>query len=113
MTATVAVYKNVGDRHRRTTRPPLCIMALKVFGRGLAVSLVVCSVLASAPSGPWDAFNFAPPSRTVYARYVHQTGGNVTGATDLLSEGSATLSGSGSYVTLDFGYEVRLADIRP
>ncbi|KAI0724800.1 Six-hairpin glycosidase [Fomitopsis betulina] len=81
-------------------------MALKVFGRGLAVSLVVCSVLASAPSGPWDAFNFAPPSRTVYARYVHQTGGNVTGATDLLSEGSATLSGSGSYVTLDFGYEV-------
>lgn len=81
-------------------------MALKVLGRGLVLSLVARSVLASAPSGPWDAFNFAPPSRTVYARYVRQTGGNVTGATNLLSEGSATLSGNASYVTLDFGYEV-------
>ena len=73
----------------------------------VVLSSLATSVLGSAPSGPWDAFNFAPPSRTVYPRYVRQTGGNVSDATSLLlTEGSATLSGNGSYVTLDFGYEV-------
>ncbi|KZT65106.1 glycoside hydrolase family 78 protein [Daedalea quercina L-15889] len=75
-------------------------------GRVLGLLLLATSALGAAPSGPWDAFNFAPPSRTVYPRYVRQSGGNVTGATNLLSEGSTTLSGNGSYVTLDFGYEV-------
>ena len=73
----------------------------------VVLSALATSVLGSAPSGPWDAFNFAPPSRTVYPRYVRQTGGNISDATSLLlSAGSATLSGNGSYVTLDFGYEV-------
>ncbi|KAH9837900.1 Six-hairpin glycosidase [Rhodofomes roseus] len=77
------------------------------LGRVLCLLFLTTSVLASAPSGPWDAFNFAPPARTVYARYIRETGGNVAGATNLLSEGSAALSGDGSYVTLDFGFEVR------
>ena len=60
----------------------------------------------SAPNGPWDAFNFAPVSRTVYPRAVWETYGNVTNAENILSNGSLTLSGDGSYVALDFGYEV-------
>jgi hypothetical protein len=64
-------------------------------------------VLATAPSGAWDAFNLAPSSRTVYATTIHGTSGNVTGAANLLStSGIAVLSGDGSYVTLDFGKEV-------
>ena len=60
----------------------------------------------SAPSGPWDEFNFAPESRTVYPRAVWGTYGNVTNAENVISDGSLTLSGNGSYVALDFGYEV-------
>lgn len=60
----------------------------------------------SAPSGPWDAFNFAPESRTVYPRSVRETYGNVTDAEGVLSNGSLIISGDGSYVALDFGYEV-------
>ena len=62
----------------------------------------------SAPNGPWDAFNFAPESRTVYPRSVWKTYGNVTNAENVVSNGSLTLSGDGAYVALDFGYEVRL-----
>ncbi|KAH9919649.1 Six-hairpin glycosidase [Fomitopsis serialis] len=76
------------------------------LGRVLGLLLLTAPALGTAPSGPWDTFNFAPPSRTVHARYVRETGGNITGAANLLSEGSATLSGTASYVTLDFGYEV-------
>ncbi|KZT68695.1 glycoside hydrolase family 78 protein [Daedalea quercina L-15889] len=59
-----------------------------------------------APSGPWDAFNFAPASRTVYPRSIREYSGNVTSASSILSNGSLTLSGDESYVVLDFGYEV-------
>ena len=64
--------------------------------------------LGSAPNGPWDAFNFAPDSRTVWPRSVNRAVGSVRGAGNLLTKtGIATLSGSQSYLTLDFGVEVR------
>ncbi|KZP33078.1 glycoside hydrolase family 78 protein [Athelia psychrophila] len=64
--------------------------------------------LAIAPSGPWDAFNYSPANRTVVAVNIHSTNGTVDGASGLVNNtaGSATLSGSGSYVVLDFGKEV-------
>lgn len=37
--------------------------------------------IARAPSGPWDAFNYVPASRTVYATSIHSTGGTVSVAT--------------------------------
>ncbi|KAF7314962.1 Six-hairpin glycosidase [Mycena indigotica] len=65
------------------------------------------SVVCLAPSGPWDAFNYAPNSRVVYPASIHSTVGAVTGADALLDNtGSATLSGNGSWLTLDFGKEV-------
>ncbi|KAH9832466.1 Six-hairpin glycosidase [Rhodofomes roseus] len=69
-------------------------------------SLLVCLSLGTyvaclAPSGPWDAFNFAPASRTVYPVSIRETSGNVSSIGDGL-----TLSGDGSYVTLDFAFEV-------
>lgn len=60
----------------------------------------------SAPSGPWDALNFAPESRTAYPGSVREAKGNVSDAYGILSDGSVTLSGNGSYITLDFGLEV-------
>ncbi|PCH42963.1 glycoside hydrolase family 78 protein [Wolfiporia cocos MD-104 SS10] len=73
----------------------------------LCAILTLCiSALGAAPNGPWDAFNLAPDSRTVYPRSVHGINGTVTDAHSLLSNGSATLAANGSFVTLDFGYEV-------
>lgn len=70
------------------------------------------SALALAPSGPWDNFNYAPTSRTVYPTAIYRTVGDVSNAEVLLDvdaapEGSfATVSGEDSYVSLDFGIEV-------
>ena len=63
--------------------------------------------LSSAPKGPWDEFNYAPKSRTVWAQSVRQVAGTVENAHNLATKtGVATLSGNQSYVTLDFGFEV-------
>ncbi|EIW56811.1 Six-hairpin glycosidase [Trametes versicolor FP-101664 SS1] len=64
------------------------------------------AVRASAPAGPWDAFNFAPKSRTVYPTAVKVTHGGVRNANALVTKGAATLSGNGSWLALDFGVEV-------
>lgn len=70
-------------------------------------------VNAAAPAGPWDAFNYAPESKTVYPSAVRQVEGNVVGAGNLVGSGggggSAVLEGAGSYVVLDFGKEARLS----
>lgn len=65
-------------------------------------------VRASAPAGPWDAFNFAPKSRTVYPTAVKVTHGGVRNANALVAKGAATLSENGSWIALDFGVEVSL-----
>jgi hypothetical protein len=77
----------------------------------LSQVLVACAFvwrsIASAPSGPWDAFNLAPTSRTVYPAEINRTSGNVSNAEGLITHnGTTTLSGNYSYVTLDFGKEV-------
>ncbi|KAI8992817.1 Six-hairpin glycosidase [Trametes punicea] len=64
------------------------------------------SVLASAPAGPWDTFNYSPKSRTVYPTAVKEIHGGVKNAEALVSTGTATLTGNGSWVALDFGIEV-------
>ncbi|KAI0084355.1 Six-hairpin glycosidase, partial [Irpex rosettiformis] len=65
------------------------------------------SVAASAPSGPWDAFNFAPTSRTVRPVHIREVQGAVKNADGLLSvSGQATLTTNESWVTVDFGKEV-------
>jgi len=70
--------------------------------------LPVLSAFASAPKGPWDNFNIAPLSRTVYPAGIHSTNGSVVDANLLVgNKGPMTLSGSGSWVALDFGIEVR------
>ncbi|KAG5720851.1 hypothetical protein E4T56_gene17351, partial [Termitomyces sp. T112] len=65
--------------------------------------------LALAPAGPWDSFNFAPTSKTVYPAAIHSISsqGMVTNTQLLVSNsGSATLSGKGAWVALDYGVEV-------
>ena len=73
----------------------------------MLLSTVLRVVLGTVPSGPWDAFNLAPASKTVYAHNIYGVTGSVANADALANNtGSATLLGHGSYITLDFGYEV-------
>lgn len=66
-------------------------------------------VFAASPAAedaPWQAYNFAPPSRTVRADSIYATEGDVSApaATKLLDTlASVTLTGAGALVTLDFG----------
>ncbi len=72
----------------------------------LQLAVLCLSVHAKAPTGPWDAFNFAPYSKTVRPTYVKEVHGSVKNANGLLSnDGHATLSGSESWITVDFGKE--------
>ncbi|KAK0430937.1 Six-hairpin glycosidase [Armillaria borealis] len=57
--------------------------------------LLLPVALALAPGGPWDVFNYAPKSKTVYARDVYKSVGSVSDARNLVGNtGSVTLSPS-------------------
>ncbi|EJD39434.1 glycoside hydrolase family 78 protein [Auricularia subglabra TFB-10046 SS5] len=73
----------------------------------LSICALLPFALGSAPAGPWDSFNYAPTSKTVWPRAVFESHGHVTNAARLPNnKGSATLSGKGTWVALDFGVEV-------
>ena len=79
-------------------------------GCGLFVTVVsgVSLAWAAAPSGPWDTFNLAPASRVVRPTAVKESHGSVQNGRGLLTgTGKATFSGNESWLTLDFGKEVR------
>ena len=72
-----------------------------------SVGVSVCVSFASAPNGPWNAFNLAPASRIVTPTAIYKQAGSVKDAHALLtSTGEATLSENNSFVSLDFGKEV-------
>ncbi|PBK74344.1 glycoside hydrolase family 78 protein [Armillaria solidipes] len=62
-------------------------------------------VAAVAPAGPWDAFNYAPSSKTVFPVKVFSRIGDVEVTVEDATN-SMTLVNQGSYVTLDFLKEV-------
>ncbi|KAL1693236.1 Six-hairpin glycosidase-like protein [Schizophyllum commune] len=74
----------------------------------LALACAHSPVRASAPSGPWDDFNYAPSSRTVSPTAIYKYDGDVENPEGLLGSdpASATLQGVGAWVALDFGKEV-------
>lgn len=72
----------------------------------IALSLVVVGTLGLAPHGPWDQFNFAPQSRASRPTRIHSVQGNVQNANALVSSGTTSLNGNGSFIVLDFGQEV-------
>jgi hypothetical protein len=73
----------------------------------LVALIWVPTALGTAPKGPWDAFNLAPKSKTVYPTAIHSSAGHLTNANLLVqNKGSATLSGNQTWVALDFGVEV-------
>ncbi|KAG6847181.1 hypothetical protein H0H93_009635, partial [Arthromyces matolae] len=82
-------------------------LLLLLFSVPALISLSPSSAAARAPSGPWDSFNYAPKSKTVYPKAIHSTNGTVINSELLVdNSGSATIIGSGSWVALDFGIEV-------
>ena len=92
----------------------LC-QALSTMARSLPtliapLLLSAAFVLARAPSGPWDAFNYAPKTRVVSPIAVHTVQGEVSDPESLIRDGlvSATLTGNASWVTVDFGKEVSM-----
>lgn len=52
---------------------------------GFLVSFIAGAVHAAALSGPWDAFNYAPSSRTVYPTAVYKSSGEISPEENLLS----------------------------
>ncbi|KII85113.1 glycoside hydrolase family 78 protein [Plicaturopsis crispa FD-325 SS-3] len=78
---------------------------MKVLNISLWVSALWHGSLC-APSGPWDAFNYAPHSKIVSPHAIYRVEGNVTHAANLVAGGGATISGNGSWVTVDFDKEV-------
>ncbi|MEU6747134.1 hypothetical protein ABZ914_13040 [Spirillospora sp. NPDC046719] len=81
---------------------------------GMSALLAAQAVPASAASGqgsgngsaPWKRYVLSPSSRTVRPVAVYNTSGDVTDPSAVLKGHKTTLSGAGSYVTLDFGKEV-------
>src|SRR5579872_5567736 len=55
---------------------------------------------------PWQQYNLAPASRTVSPVAVYATSGSIANPSNVLSGQPTTISGSGSYIILDFGKEV-------
>lgn len=72
----------------------------------LAVLLLCSGAAGSAPSGPWDSFNFAPETRLVRPTAVHLLSGSVQNARNLISSSGKAEFSNGSWVTLDFEKEV-------
>ncbi|MGI8332410.1 hypothetical protein ACRYCC_20765 [Actinomadura scrupuli] len=78
----------------------------------LTVPVLLGPVAAAEPGPrppsvrPWDAYNYSPRSRTVKPVAIYNTQGTVTDADAVLSGRPTRLSGTGSYVTLDFGKDV-------
>ncbi|KAL1659380.1 Six-hairpin glycosidase-like protein [Schizophyllum commune] len=77
----------------------------------LACLILACglsTVTASAPSGPWNDFNYAPSLRTVSPTAIYKYEGNVDNPKGLLGSDaqSATLNGAGAWIAVDFGKEV-------
>lgn len=111
MDKSIVSFKELCDRQVswHILRLKLNIMKLPLPLRLFTLVLLVSPSLGTAPSGPWDAFNYAPASKLVWAMDIHSTNGTVDGATGLVNNtgGNATLTGDGSYVALDFGKEVR------
>ena len=88
----------------------MSILACLIIGCGLS------SVTASAPSGPWDDFNYAPSSRTVSPTAIYKYEGTVDNPEGILDSDaqSATLNGAGTWISVDFGKEVRhLRELAP
>lgn len=74
---------------------------------------LISTASAAAPKGAWDAFNLAPSARVVRPVSVKEIAGTVSNGQSLVSEaGRATLSGNQTWITLDFGKEVRLGHLQ-
>ncbi|KAJ7754100.1 glycoside hydrolase family 78 protein, partial [Mycena metata] len=77
-----------------------------MYLHSLVLAAPLCAALA--PKGPWDAFNYAPASKTVRPVSVRTVSGDVRGAQGLVQNptAQATFSGNSSFVVLDWGKEV-------
>jgi hypothetical protein len=71
---------------------------------GWMLSLTACSYYFVTISD--DDYNLPPSSRTVAPVAVLRIHGSVSASDEMLSGGTTTLSGKGSYIVLDFGKEV-------
>jgi hypothetical protein len=71
---------------------------------GLMLSLGACSQPSVTVSGV--DYNLSPSSRTLAPVAVQRTFGGVTSPNQLLSGGTTTIQGMGSYIVFDFGKEV-------
>jgi hypothetical protein len=79
-----------------------CLLVLFILGWMLSLS--ACSYYFKTISD--DDYNLPPSSRTLTPVAVQRIQGAVSSSDQMLSGGTTTLSGKGSYIVLDFGKEV-------
>jgi hypothetical protein len=110
--ANLSFSDRIARKHPQLRRRPewaiwnksICLGAFTAVG----LSMLTASVNADTTStrGPWDAYNYAPQSRTLTPVAVYTTHGRVENPQNLLAGKPTRLVGNGSYLTLDFGKEV-------
>ena len=102
-------------RRRYKTGPATWVTYLKIAACLLLLALFVAPVgaaplqqtLPTWPSNPnWQALVPGPSSDNVKAVSIRETAGSVSNANALVTSGTATLSGTGATIVLDFGQEV-------
>ncbi|KAF7327050.1 Glycoside hydrolase family 78 protein [Mycena kentingensis (nom. inval.)] len=86
----------------------LIVSAMTLHTLWLLAASYIALCAGVAPKGLWDAFNYAPESRIARPASVRDVIGNVKDASGLVKSptSKATLNGNGSYVVLDWGFEV-------
>ncbi|KIY53430.1 Six-hairpin glycosidase [Fistulina hepatica ATCC 64428] len=73
----------------------------------LSLSVFGAVVVARAPAGPWDDFNYAPSTRLVSPATLHAISGATLVPTQGVTNSTAyQFSGNASYIVFDFGKEV-------
>lgn len=79
-------------------------LVLVLVTLGLMLSLGACS--HDSVTLPDDNYNLSPSSRTLAPVAVQRISGGVSSSDQMLSGGTTTIKGVGSYIVFDFGKEV-------
>lgn len=119
--AKLSLYDRIAGKNPRLRRRPgwalwnklICLSAFTAAGLWLLTASVNADTTSFATRGPWDAYIYAPQSRTLTPIAVYTTHGTVENPQNLLAGKPTRLVGSGSYLTsrpIFLSCSVRLTD---
>jgi hypothetical protein len=104
------MLRSSSKNHNLVRRCQAVILLLILLVQIVAVTVSKVSAQAGLPTWPsnpnWQALVPGSSNTNVKAVSVRETAGSVTNANALITSGTATLSGTGATILLDFGKEV-------